>query len=72
VCTFTPSRTAVSKTGTIRFGGRVPFDPGHTKKLTIYRRTSSAGQPDAKGGFSSKKGWTKVGTCTALSQTETT
>ncbi|MFA4964814.1 MAG: hypothetical protein WC709_04155 [Thermoleophilia bacterium] len=63
VCTFTPSRTAVSRTGTVRFSGRVPFNPGYAKKLIVYKRTTTAGQPTVKGGFTSWKGWTKVGTC---------
>jgi hypothetical protein len=64
VCTFKPSRTRVSRTGTVRFSGRVPFDAGHSKRLTIYRRTTAAGQPPKAGG-STVRGWTKVGTATA-------
>ncbi len=64
VCSLTPSRTTVGKTGTVIFSGRVPFESGHAKRLIIYRRTTSAGQPAINGGFTSYKGWTRVGTCT--------
>lgn len=65
VCTFTPSRAVVGRTGGVRFSGRVPFAAGHTKRLLIYRRTTSAGQPAVKGGFTSWKGWQKVSACTS-------
>lgn len=64
VCTFTPSRTAVSSSGYVRFSGRVPFKKGSTKRVLVYRRTSSAGQPAKAGGFSLYNGWRKVGSCT--------
>jgi hypothetical protein len=66
VATLKSSKATISKGSSIRLSGVVPVEgrwgatPGKPKSVTLYKRTTSAGQPanwDA-----TRSGWTKVGT----------
>ena len=57
VCSLNPS-SAVAWSRGIVMSGRVPFRAGgSSKRVLLYRRYTSGGQPQYVGGFSSYKGW---------------
>lgn len=65
VCTLNASDATPKKGQTIRLSGVVPVQTGHSKRITIYKRGTAAGQPLVPGGAASVKGWTRLGTVTA-------
>jgi hypothetical protein len=64
VCSLNASSAAIHKGQTVRLSGVVPA-VGHSKRLVVYKRTSSAGQPSVAGGAARVKGWTRAGYVTA-------
>ena len=61
VCTLNASDTTPRPGQTVRLYGVVPVNPGHSKRVIIYKRYASAGQPQYYGGPASLNGWTRVG-----------
>lgn len=65
VATLKPSRSSLSRGGSVTLSGTVPTQGrwggalGKRKTLTIFQRTTVAGQPTAWD--ATKKGWKKVG-----------
>jgi hypothetical protein len=65
VASLKSSRTWIRRGGAIRLSGVIPTQghmgsvPGKAKYVTIYRRTTSAGQPTAWD--ATKRGWVRVG-----------
>ena len=66
VASLTASRASVARGQSVRLTGTVPTEghwgatPGKSKLVTVYKRTTAAGQPtqwDAR-----RNGWTVVGT----------
>jgi hypothetical protein len=60
VCTLDASDTTVTANQKIRLSGVVPVEPGHTKKVHIYKRATAAGQPEYYGYPYAVPGWTKI------------
>ncbi len=64
VCTLKASKSAIRKGASIRLSGVIPTEghwgsqPGKSKYVTIYKRTTAAGQPTVLD--PTKKGWTRV------------
>ncbi len=60
VCTLNPNRPFTRPPTDLYFTGRVPTD-GKGKRVMLYRRYTSAGQPPYAGGFLEAKGWKRIG-----------
>jgi hypothetical protein len=61
VCTLNASDTTPSGHQSIRLSGVVPINGSNAKRVIIYKRYTSAGQPQYYGGPVSMAGWTRVG-----------
>jgi hypothetical protein len=61
VCTLNASDTTPRAGQSIRLSGIVPINGNNPKRVIIYRRSTSAGQPQYFGGPASMAGWTRVG-----------